>query len=167
VTRSNKFWAAVILLLIIVILVGSILIWSKYSRSQPIEVTLPTSPEINGQIAVSGAVNVPGIYPLKDGDSIDALLQAAGGLTASADLNKIKLHIPSTDEAEVPQKVNLNCAEAWLLQALPGIGETRAQAIINYRQQNGRFRHISEITSVEGIGAATYEKIKHLITVSD
>jgi len=167
VTRSNKFWAAVILLLIIVILVGSILIWSKYSRSQPIEITLPTSPEINGQIAVTGAVNVPGIYPLKDGDSIDALLQATGGPTASADLNKIKLHIPSIDEAEVPQKVNLNCAEAWLLQALPGIGETRAQAIINHRQQNGRFRHISEITSVEGIGAATYEKIKHLITVSD
>lgn len=166
-TRSDKFWTAASLLLIIVILVGSILIWSKYSRNQPIEITLPASPEINGQIAVSGAVNVPGIYPLQDGDAITTLIETAGGPTAAADLNEIQLHIPSIDGAELPQKIDLNRAEAWLLQALPGIGETRAQAIIDYRQQNGRFRHISEITSVEGIGAATYEEIKHLITVSD
>ena len=165
--RSNKFWAAVILFLIIVIVAGSILIWSKYNRSQPVEITISPSPEISGQISVTGAVNVPGVYSLTSGDSIDALLQSAGGTTASADLDRIKLYITSIDEAEVPQKVDLNRAESWLLQALPGIGETRAQAIVNYRQQNGRFRHISEITSVEGIGTATYEKVKHLITVSD
>ncbi len=165
-TRFNKFWGMVILLLIIAIVVGGMFIWSKYTRSRPIEITMPPPPEISGQIAVAGAVNVPGIYALKDGDTIDDLLQAAGGTTA-ADLDGIKLHIPSINEAEAPQKVNLNRAEAWLLQALPGIGETRAQAIINYRQQNGGFRHISEITGVEGIGTATYEKIKHLITVSD
>ncbi len=166
-SRSNKFWAAIILLLIIVIVAGSISIWSKYNPSQPIEITIPPSPEISGQITVTGAVNVPGVYSLTSGDSIDALLQSAGGTTASADLDRIELYIPSIDEAEVPQKVDLNRAEAWLLQALPGIGETRAQAIVNYRQQNGRFSHISEITRVEGIGTATYEKIKHLITVSD
>jgi len=104
---------------------------------------------------------------LKAGDSIDDLLQAAGGATAAADPDGIKLHIPSIDETEAPQKVNLNRAEVWLLQALPGIGETRAQAIIDYRQRNGQFGHISEITGVEGIGTATYEKIKHLITISD
>ncbi len=166
-SRSNKFWVAVSLLLIIVIVVGSIIIWSKYSRNQPIEITLSPSTEVSSQISVTGAVNVPGIYPLKPGDSIDALLQAAGGATAAADLDGIRLYIPASDETEMPQKVNLNRAEAWLLQALPGIGETRAQAIIDYRQQNGEFRHISEITKVEGIGAETYEKIKHLVTVSD
>ena len=166
-SRSNKVWAAIILFLIIVIVAGSILIWSKYNPSQPIEVTIPPSPEISGRISVTGAVNVPGVYSLTSGDSIDALLQSAGGTTASADLDRIKLYITSIDEAEVPQKVDLNRAEAWLLQALPGIGETRAQAIVNYRQQNERFSHISEITRVEGIGTATYEKIKHLITVSD
>ncbi|MBU2536393.1 MAG: ComEA family DNA-binding protein [Chloroflexota bacterium] len=166
-TRSNKFWAAIILFLIIVIVTGSILIWSKYNPNRPIEITISPSPEIIGQISVSGAVNVPGIYPLTSGDSIDALLQSAGGATAFADLDRIKLYITSIDEAEVPQKVDLNRAEAWLLQALPGIGETRAQAIVNYRQQNGQFNHISEITSVEGIGTATCEKIKHLITISD
>jgi len=54
-----------------------------------------------------------------------------------------------------------------LLEALPGIGETRAQAIIDYRQQNGPFHNINELTKVEGIGIATYEKIKHLISVAD
>jgi competence protein ComEA len=166
-SRSNKVWAAIILFLIIVIVAGSILIWSKYNPSQPIEITIPPSPEISGRISVTGAVNVPGVYSLTSGDSIDALLQSAGGTTASADLDRIKLYITSTDEAEIPQKVDLNRAEAWLLQALPGIGETRAQAIVNYRQQNGLFSHIGEVTRVEGIGAATYEKIKHLITVSD
>jgi len=165
--RSNKFWVSVSLLLIIVIVVGSIIIWSKYSRSQPIEITLSPLTEVSGQISVTGAVNVPGIYPLKPGGSIDALLQAAGGATAAADLDGIKLYIPASDEVEMPQKVNLNRAEAWLLQALPDIGETKAQAIIDYRQQNGGFHNISEITKVEGIGAGTYEKIKHLITVSD
>lgn len=166
-SRSNKFWAAIILLLIIAIVAGSILIWSKYNPSQPIEITIPPSPEISSRISVTGAVNVPGIYSLTSGDSIDALLQSAGGTTDSADMNRIKLYLPSIDETEVPQKVDLNRAEVWLLQALPGIGETRARAIVNYRQQNERFSHIGEITRVEGIGAATYEKIKHLITVSD
>jgi comEA protein len=76
----------------------------------------------------------------------------------------------SSDEAfqvEQPQKVDINRAEAWLLEALPGIGETLAQRIIDYRQQNGAFRSISEITEVEGIGQSLYEQIKDLITVGD
>ena len=166
-TRSNKFWAAVILLLIIVIVAGSTLIWSKYSHSQPVEITLPPSPEIHGQISVTGAVNVPGVYPFKAGESIDDLLQAAGGTNPTANLNGIELRVPSAGEAEAPQKVNLNRAEVWLLQALPGIGEIKAQAILDYRRQNGQFRHVSEITRVEGIGMATYEKIKHFITIAD
>jgi competence protein ComEA len=166
-TRSNKFWAAVILLLIAVFVVGGIFIWSKYNRSQPVEITLPPSPETSGQIAINGAVNVPGIYPLKAGDSIDTLLGAAGGTTAAASPDGIELHVPFAGEAEAPQKINLNRAEVWLLQALPGIGETKAQAIVDYRERNGQFHHVKEITRVEGIGTATYEKIKGLITVAD
>ena len=86
-TRSSKFWAALILLLIIMIVAGSILIWSKYNRSPPIEVHLSSAPEINGQISVAGAVNVPGYYPLQEGDSIAALLETAGGTTAAADID--------------------------------------------------------------------------------
>ncbi|MFC1915790.1 ComEA family DNA-binding protein [Chloroflexota bacterium] len=91
----------------------------------------------------------------------------AGGISAAADLNQLKLYIPEVNGEEPPQKVNINRAEAWLLQALPGIGEVRAQAITDYRQQNGRFKNINELTKVEGIGTATYEKLKHLITIAD
>jgi competence ComEA-like helix-hairpin-helix protein len=66
-----------------------------------------------------------------------------------------------------PQKIDINRAEAWLLEALPGIGPTKAQAIIDYRQQNGYFSDISEILNVEGIGQDIYEQIKDLITVGD
>jgi competence ComEA-like helix-hairpin-helix protein len=66
-----------------------------------------------------------------------------------------------------PQKIDINRAEAWLLEALPGIGPSKAQAIIDYRQQNGGFGHIAEITEVPGIGETIYENIRDLITVGD
>jgi comEA protein len=70
-------------------------------------------------------------------------------------------------QADQPQKIDINRAEAWLLEALPGIGPSKAQAIIDYRQQNGGFSHITEITEVPGIGMSIYEDIKDLITVGD
>jgi comEA protein len=73
----------------------------------------------------------------------------------------------AVSQPEAPQKIDINRAEAWLLEALPGIGPSKAQAIIDYRQQNGRFANITEITRVEGIGPAIYEQIKDLITVGD
>jgi len=66
-----------------------------------------------------------------------------------------------------PQKIDINRAESWLLEALPGIGPSKAQAIIAYRQQNEGFSHITEITEVAGIGQAIYEDIRELITVGD
>jgi len=74
---------------------------------------------------------------------------------------------PGIEEEQQPQKIDINRAEVWLLKALPGIGEAKAQAIIDYRQQNGAFRSTNELTRVAGIGTATYERIKHLITVAD
>jgi len=74
---------------------------------------------------------------------------------------------PGIEEEQQPQRIDINRAEVWLLKALPDIGEVKAQAIIDYRQQNGPFRSTNEITRVAGIGTATYERIKHLITVAD
>ena len=165
-TKLNKYWALLIFLLIVVIAVGSLVTWSRYSRSQPIEISIPPGQEPEGEVYIGGAVNNPGFYPLKTGDSIDDIIQAAGGISADADLNQLKLYIPEAGETP-PQKINLNRADVWLLEALPGIGEARAQAIIDYRQQNGHFRNINELTEVEGIGTAIHEKIKHLITVAE
>jgi competence protein ComEA len=164
---KNRYWALIIILLIAVIVIGGVVAWSRYSPPHPIEISLPPSPQFQGEIYIGGAVSSPGLYPLKPGDSIEALIQAAGGITDNADLTRLKLYIPTIGEKEEPQKIDINRAEAWLLNALPGIGEGRAQAIIDYRQQHGAFHNITEITKVEGIGPATYEQIKNLITVAD
>ena len=166
-SKLSKYWVLITVLLIAIIAAGSIVAWSGYSRNQPIEISTPPGQELQGEIYISGAVYNPGFYPLRAGDSLEALVQAAGGTASDADLSNIKIYIPLTKGEIQSQKINLNRAEAWLLQALPGIGETRAQAIIDYRQQNGVFRNVNELLKVKGIGVATYENIKHLITVAD
>lgn len=166
-SKLNQYWTLITILLVAIIAISGIVAYSRYSRSQSIEVSIPPTPEQQGEIYIGGAVGNPGFYPLRAEDSIEALIQAAGGTTGSADLGWLKLYIPQTGGGEQPQKIDLNRAEAWLLEALPGIGETRAQDIVAYRQQNGPFRNINELIKIEGIGTATYEKIKHLITVAD
>lgn len=61
--------------------------------------------------------------------------------------------------------VNINTADSAALQTLDGIGPSKAQAIIDYRTQNGPFQSIEDIQNVSGIGPATYDKIKDSITV--
>ena len=131
------------------------------------EISLPSSPEFQGEIYLGGAVINPGFYPLESGDSIDALIQAAGGTIDDADLTGVEIYIPTVGEGEQPQKIDINRAEAWLLETLPGIGQSKAQAIIDYRQKIGGFRNINDITDVQGIGPAIYEQIEDMITVAD
>ena len=165
-SKFNKYGTLITILLVAIIAISSIVACSRYSRSQLVEISTPSVQELQGEIYIGGAVTNPGFYPLKAGDTIEALIQAAGG-TTNADLSWLKLYFSQTGEEEQSQKIDLNRAEAWLLEALEGIGETRAQAIIDYREQNGLFNNINELTKVKGIGATTYEKIKHLITVAD
>lgn len=167
-SKFGKYWTPLIILLIAAIAVGGIVTWSRYRGSQPREISISTPPsqEQLSEIYIGGAVNNPGFYPLTAGDTIEALAQAAGG-TTSADLGRLELYIPTLGEKEAPQKVDLNRAEAWLLQALPEIGESRAEAIVAYRQQNGPFKNINELIKVKGIGTTIYEQIEHLITVAD
>lgn len=61
--------------------------------------------------------------------------------------------------------INLNNASLEQLQTLTGIGESKAKAIIEYRETNGNFKDINELTNVSGIGNSTVEKIKDKITV--
>lgn len=68
-------------------------------------------------------------------------------------------------EVETNTKINLNTADINELQKLNGIGESKANDIINYRNSNGLFKSIDEIKNVSGIGNALFEKIKDYITV--
>ena len=130
--KFSQYWTLITILLVVIIAIGGIVAWSRYNRSQPIEISIPTAQELQGEIYIGGAVSNPGFYSLKNDDTIEALIQAAGGITSSADLSRTKLFFPQTGEEEQSQKINLNQAEAWLLEALPEIGESRAQAINSY-----------------------------------
>jgi len=164
---KNRHWALITIFLLAIITISSVIAWSRYSPSQPVEISLPPQPELQGEIYVSGAVSNPGFYPLTAEDSIQDILRAAGGTTGSADLSRPELYVPESGETYSPQRIDINRAEAWLLQALPGIGEIRAQAILDYRRQNGPFHNTNELTKVKGVSITTYEQIKHLIAVAD
>lgn len=161
----HKWWSLITGLLVVVIIAGGVAAWARYPVSQPLEITSLQQEQVSGGIYISGAVAIPGFYPLKTGDRIEDLIQAAGGTSGGADFSRIELNVPSSGSRQ-PQKLDINRAESWLLQALPGIGETRAQAIIDYRSRNGLFRHTYELTRVEGIGTGLYDRIKNLISVN-
>jgi competence protein ComEA len=57
------------------------------------------------------------------------------------------------------RKLDLNTASADELEILPGIGPKKAKAIVDYREQNGRFEYLGQLTEVKGIGEKTLERI--------
>ena len=136
-------------------------------------------------VYVCGAVQKPGVYELPAGSRVYEALAAAGGLTEEADeksLNQAELlrdgsqitvytkeeasSLPaSAGETAGSGKVNLNTAGKELLTTLPGIGDAKADAILQYREENGGFSSIEEIMQIEGIKEKVFEKIRDLIEV--
>ncbi len=167
--KSGKLWVLVTILLVITVIGGAGFVWARYTGNQPAEIIIsnPSHQERPNSIYIGGAVTNPGFYPVQAGDSVEALIQAAGGAASLADPGRLKLYVSTVGEDMQAQKIDINRAEAWLLEALPGIGEIRARAIVDYRHQQGLFRNISELTRVEGIGITIYEKIKESVTVAD
>lgn len=167
VAGRKKFAVIGIVILAVLAASGGTLAWSRYSGSQPIEITLAPEPELSGAAYLSGAIGSPGLYELKAGESLESLIRDAGGAAPDADLSRLRIHIPHRDDAPEPQKVDLNRAEAWLLEALPGVGAVRARDIIEYRTGNGGFRSPTELTNIKGFGPALYEQIKGLVTAGE
>lgn len=154
------------------------IIWLAVSPLRGEEVTLlPTVTPALLKVYVSGAVATPGVYSLPDGSRVDAAVQAAGGMLPGADANNINLAMLITDGEQVnipgivdtshvnAGRVNINTASLVELDALPGIGPTAAQSILDYRLQNGPFQVIQQIQNVPGIGPATFAGIQNYISV--
>lgn len=167
-SRVDRFYLFITVFLVIAVIVGGVMLIVKHCKSQPAEIILsqPAPLQLSGEVYIGGAVVNPGIYPLKEGDTIQALLLDVG-IETDADLSHIKIYIPRQDETRPPQKIDINRAEVWLLEALSGIGPSKAQAIVDYRNENGPFKRIEDLLRVEGIGRGTFDKIKDNITVSD
>lgn len=140
-------------------------------------------------VDVSGQVKNPMVVELPPSSRIDDAINAAGGLTKQADVDKInraevisdgqKIYVPAiaagTEEGglfnkdQVEEngsgKVNINTAGISELQNIPGVGPATAQKIESYRSQHGSFKKIEDIKKVSGIGEKTFEKMKDLICV--
>jgi competence protein ComEA len=165
-SRANRFYLAITIFLAVAAIAGGVTLGVQHSRNQPVEIVLSQRelPEQSGQLYVSGAVASPGIYALRGGDTLQTILSYAG-IEPDADLDHIEVYVASQNDEESPQKIDINRAEPWLLEALPGIGAVTAQRIVDYRSQNGPFRTIEELLQVSGIGQATFQKIKDCVTV--
>src|SRR4051794_19059872 len=138
-------------------------------------------------VHAAGAVNAPGLYTLPAGSRVNDVVAAAGGLSAGADSNRINLaapvadgervYIPKVGEAvpaaegpsaegsESSRPVNLNTATVEELDALPGIGPSIAQAIVDERERNGPFRSVDDLERVRGIGPSKLDQLRDLVTV--
>ncbi|MBV7388334.1 ComEA family DNA-binding protein [Pasteurellaceae bacterium TAE3-ERU1] len=79
---------------------------------------------------------------------------------------QVQAEAKATTEQATSQKVHLNSASATeLQQALSGIGAKKAQAIVEYREQNGNFISIDQLEDVKGIGKATVDKNRHVLAL--
>jgi competence protein ComEA len=165
---DKKVLLPIIIFLFVALISGGIILAVKLIGNSPREIIILGDPQSsdNIQVNISGAVVNPGIYSLKNDDTFASIIKAAA-LKPDANPSSISIFVNSFSESISPQKINLNTAETWLLEALPDIGPTRAQAIIAYRQQNGLFKNINELLNIQGIGQSTFDRIKDKVTVEN
>ncbi|AUS10639.1 competence protein ComE [Bacillus subtilis] len=141
-------------------------------------------------IDIKGAVQHPGVYEMRTGDRVSQAIEKAGGTNEQADEVQVNLaeilqdgtvvYIPKKGEETAVQQgaggavqsgggkgelVNINTATLEELQGISGVGPSKAEAIIAYREENGRFQTTEDITKVSGIGEKSFEKIKSSISV--
>ena len=137
-------------------------------------------------VDIKGAVKNPGVYQMKVGDRVKDAIDAAGGLTEEADSQKVNLakrledqmaivvpkvgeeaeEIPAGEtrkEATKEGKVNINTATVEELKTLKGVGEKKAEAIIEYRKKNGSFQTKEDLMKVRGIGKKLFESFQERI----
>ena len=142
-------------------------------------------------VHVKGAVSNPGVYKLESSQRVIDAVESAGGALEIGDTDLINLAAKLYDGQEVivytsiedrqnwsananrdlnneleftNGKININIATKEQLQTLPGIGPSKADAIIRYREQNGAFKNIESIVNVSGIGQVTFNNLQESIT---
>lgn len=153
------------------------------------ETPLEQLPEEEILIDVKGAVQKPGVYKAVLGERVIDIIEKAGGITERANSAAINFAMRVTDEMIVyvpsigeeennrdvvmaasssgnSDQININQATQAELETLPGIGPSKAQAIIEYRETNGPFKAIEDIMSISGFGEKTFEKLKDSIRVN-
>ena len=131
-----------------------------------------------GCVYICGAVNNAGIYEFYEGTRLYELIKEAGGLDEEADADAVNLamEVKDGEQIRIPyigetfntaeeKLIDINRAGIEELCSIPGIGEARAAAIIEYRDSNGGFKEIEELKNISGIKDATFNKIKPYVCV--
>lgn len=194
-TTVQKTFLFVLGAIVVIILIVYVFTKDNSTTYVENEVTqaIPITNEVKSTniiVHIAGQVENEGIIELQLNARVNDAIEAAGGLTAEADLSQInlatqlkdgqKVYIPSKEETEegyigeeIGQngfkevgKVNINTATQTELETLSGIGASTALKIINYRKENGNFSSIEDIKNVPGIGDSKYNNIKDSITVN-
>ena len=134
-------------------------------------------------VHVAGAVRRPGLYEFPPDARVADAVETAGGPTARADLDALNLAEPLVDGTKIhvikrgeqppattsgtgmsagdsSPSIALNAADQSLLETIPGIGPVTALAILEYRDEIGRYESIEQLLEVDGIGPATLEDIR-------
>ena len=185
---------AVVAFLVLIILIGLGGALLLLSRPEPIHITInpppptaspaPTLTPLPILVYVTGEVARPGtqhFFPL--GSRVSDAVAAAGGFTDLANKELVNLagilrdgdqvHIPSVEANRVDGAlptpsggalINVNTATLEELVTLPNIGPVTAQNIIDYREQMSPFSELADLDDVPGIGPATLEKLRALIS---
>lgn len=159
--------------------------------SAPTAGTANTANPARLTVHVAGAVKRPGVIILGPGARVIDALEATGGATANADLTHLNLAAPLTDGVQVlvvrvgepgasglvsvsgtaagggtsSGPVNLNTATVADLDALPGIGPSRAQEIVREREAHGPYRSVDDLQRIKGLGAARIAALRDRVTV--
>ena len=181
----------IFLILLNIVTVGLVLVRVRQPQPTPLSIQTP-APALATPTAgplhvyVCGAVARADVYLLAPGSIVKDALLAAGGATSQADLTRINLALPVQDGEQVyvpeigkeepptppssagketSKKVNINKATLEELESLPGIGAVYAQNIIEYRKAHGPFQTIEELDQVQGIGPATINRLRDLVTL--
>ena len=152
-----------------------LLIGSLVSCNNEISFTETKEIITKGQIVVDikGAVMFPGIYSVDSDALLIDVINLAGGLLSVADVDNINLvsKVENHQMIVIPKKdvsnnlLNINKATIEELMKLPGIGKTKAENIINYRNRNGKFISIEQLKEVDGITLTIYNDIKTMVTL--
>lgn len=133
-------------------------------------------------VDIKGEIVTPGVYEMTTGARVKDVVLEAGGFTNDADENFINLAQKVMDEMviivptkgvsdnqstgqNVGTKVRINYASVDEIQQLPGIGPSKAKAIVEYRDENGFFTKVEDLLEVSGIGEKTLEALIEVIQV--
>ena len=158
--------------LLAVVLAGVGLLIYRYAAT-PAGVPIMLTPPSRIEVYVTGAVAAPGVYELAADARLEEAVAAAEGFRDDADPEAVDLARKLRDGetvhiykmGEVPQRVNINTADVWLLKALPGIDDVLAGRIVDWRNENGFFECVDDLKRVKGIGEATVDKLREKVTV--